>query len=83
MNVLGLDMSSQKSGYSVFKDGKLWKYGVWELSSKDEPDWRKRIAYMSDKVQECCKKYGIREIYAEDVPPILENTQTALGKFYQ
>jgi Holliday junction resolvasome RuvABC endonuclease subunit len=76
MNVLGLDMSSQKSGYSVFRDGKLWKYGVWEMSSKDEPDWRKRIAYMSEQVQECCKKYGIREIYAEDVPPILENTQT-------
>jgi len=76
MNVLGLDMSSKKSGYSIFKDGKLWKYGVWELSHADEPDWRKRIAFMSEQVQECCKKYGIRKIYVEDVPPIIENTQT-------
>ena len=43
MNVLGLDMSSQKSGYALYVDGKLTDWGAWELSSDAEKDWRKRL----------------------------------------
>ena len=76
MNVLGLDMSSQRSGYSLFKDKELVDYGVWELDSSQEHDWRNRIAFMAGCVNKYCVDNFIDVIYVEDVPPILENTQT-------
>lgn len=76
MKVLGLDMSSQKSGYALFVNGKLKDYGLWELNSSTEHDWRQRIAFMADCVNKYCRGRAIDIIYVEDVPPILENTQT-------
>lgn len=76
MKVLGLDMSSQKSGYALFVNGKLKDYGLWELDSSTEHDWRQRIAFMADCVNKYCRGRAIDIIYVEDVPPILENTQT-------
>lgn len=76
MKVLGLDMSSQKSGYALFVNGKLKDYGLWELNSSTEHDWRQRIAFMADCVNKYCRGCAIDIIYVEDVPPILENTQT-------
>ena len=76
MNILGLDLSSQKSGYSLFVNENLVDYGVWEMTTHDEKDWRKRIAWMADCVGQYCIDNGVREIYVEDVPPMLENSQT-------
>ena len=76
MNILGLDLSSQKSGYSLFMNGNLVDYGAWEMTTDDEKDWRKRIAWMADCVGQYCIENGVREIYAEDVPPTLDNSQT-------
>ena len=76
MNILGLDMSSQKSGYALFKDKELIDYGMWELDSSKEHDWRTRIAFMANCVHKYCRSHFIDTIYVEDVPPILENTQT-------
>lgn len=74
--ILGLDMSSQKSGYALFIDGKLSDYGLWELSHNDEADWRNRIAYMADCVAQYCVDNNVQQIYVEDVPPVIENSQT-------
>ena len=74
--VLGLDMSSQKSGYALFIDSNLVDYGLWELNSSQEHDWRNRIAYMADCVAQYCVDNNVKKIYAEDVPPTLENSQT-------
>ena len=76
MNILGLDMSSQKSGYALFRDKELVDYGMWELDSSKEHDWRTRIAFMANCVNKYCRSHFIDTIYVEDVPPILENTQT-------
>ena len=73
MNVLGLDMSSQKSGYSLFSQGKLVDYGLWE---NHEKDWRERIAYMAMCVADYCRTHAIHEMYVEDVPPTIDNSQT-------
>lgn len=74
--VLGLDMSSHKSGYALFVNGKLDDYGCWEIDNDTEPDWRKRIAYMADCVAQYCKANNVQHIYVEDVPPTIENSQT-------
>ena len=76
MKVLGLDMSSQKSGYAFFVNGKLKDYGLLELDHSDESDWRQRIAFMANCVNKYCRGRTIDVIYVEDVPPIMENTQT-------
>lgn len=76
MKVLGLDMSSQKSGYAFFVNGKLKDYGLWELDHSDESDWRQRIAFMANCVNKYCRGRAVDVIYVEDVPPIMENTQT-------
>lgn len=69
-------MSSQRSGYAFFVNGKLEDYGLWELDSFVEHDWRERIAFMANCVGKYCRGRAIDVIYVEDVPPILENTQT-------
>ena len=74
--VLGLDMSSHKSGYALFINGKLDDYGCWEINNDTEPDWRKRIAYMASCVAQYCKEHCVQHIYVEDVPPVIENSQT-------
>lgn len=74
--VLGLDMSSKKSGYALFINKKLFDYGLWELDSDKETDWRKRIAYMANCVGRYCETHNVTKIYAEDVPPTLDNSQT-------
>lgn len=73
MKILGLDMSSKKTGYSYFDGEKLIDYGLWECESGE---WRDRIVYMAEKITEFIDHNAIDKIYAEDVPPILDNTQT-------
>ena len=46
MITLGLDMSSKKSGYSLFDDKELKLYGLWEIP-EDITEWRDRIIWMS------------------------------------
>lgn len=74
--VLGLDMSSHKSGYALFVDKELVDYGAWEMTNAQESDWRKRIAFMANCVGQYCVHHDVDVIYAEDVPPTLENSQT-------
>lgn len=76
MNILSLDMSSQKSGYSFFKDEKLVDYGVWQMTHEEESDWRERIKWMSTQLDTYCKEHKIDLIYVEDVPPTIDNSQT-------
>lgn len=74
--VLGLDMSSHKSGYALFVNEELVDYGAWEMTNVQESDWRKRIAFMANCVGQYCVHHDVDVIYAEDVPPTLENSQT-------
>ena len=80
MLVLGLDMSTQKTGYAVFEIDNTIKtlidYGCIEKLSTDESDWRKRITYMANKMGEIMSKHDIDRVYIEDVPPIINNSQT-------
>lgn len=80
MLVLGLDMSTQKTGYAVFEIDNTIKtlidYGCIEKLSTDESDWRKRITYMANKLGGIMSKYDIDKVYIEDVPPIINNSQT-------
>lgn len=80
MLILGLDMSTQKTGYAVFEIDNTIKtlidYGCIEKLSTDESDWRKRITYMANKLGGIMSKYDIDKVYIEDVPPIINNSQT-------
>lgn len=79
MFVLGLDMSTQKTGYAVFEindEVELVSFGCFEKLSTEEKDWRKRITYMAGKLGELMGEYEISKVYIEDVPPIINNSQT-------
>lgn len=76
MWILGLDMSTQKTGYAIFEDNQLYDYGCFEMLSTTEKDWRKRITYMAHELGELMRKYTIDKVYIEDVPPIINNSQT-------
>lgn len=64
MIILGLDLSSKSSGYSVFDDGKLIDYGCITSGSNN---LYKRIDVMVDGVKEVLDKYQINHVYIEDV----------------
>ncbi len=77
MNVLSLDMSTQKSGYSLFNNSNLIENNLWQLLIEDENDWNKRILFMIDKVDKYIKHNNVDIVYYETPPPILSNnTQT-------
>lgn len=80
MFILGLDMSTQKTGYAVFEisDNKkeLIDYGCFEMLSSIEKDWRIRIKYMANQLGELMEQYEFSKVYIEDVPPIINNSQT-------
>lgn len=76
MIYLGIDMSSKKSGYSLFKDNKLIDFGQWEISSKEESDWRERIIFMCKNLDSYIKEHEIDKVFCEDVPPTMDNSQT-------
>lgn len=73
MVTLGLDMSSKKSGYSLFYNTQLIEYGLWE---NDSDNWRDRIIYMANQLNDFIKKHNIDNIYIEDVPLSTANPQT-------
>lgn len=80
MYILGLDMSTQKSGYAVFKVSdkrkELIDWGCFEMLSSTEKDWRVRIKYMANQLGGLMEQYEFSKVYIEDVPPIINNSQT-------
>lgn len=76
MKVLVLDLSSKKSGYSLFEGKTLIDNGCWELFFEEESDWRKRVVYMGKKVNDYMGDHNVKMVYVEDVPPIQDNSQT-------
>lgn len=76
MYILGLDMSTQKTGYAIFENNKLIDYGCFEMLSTQEKDWRVRIKYMANQLGELMGQYEFSKVYIEDVPPIINNSQT-------
>lgn len=73
MVVLGLDLSSKKSGHSLFVDNKLIEYGLWE---NDDKNWRTRIIYMASELDNYIKTHKIDRVIIEDVPLATANPQT-------
>lgn len=65
MNILGLDMSTRKTGWAIFEDGNLKSYNLIEIKGDDID---KRTAYMYDKIQELITTHDIDIIVCEDVP---------------
>lgn len=76
MKILGLDMSTQKTGYAIFCDNELVNYGCFTILSTKEKDWRKRITYMASELSKLMRENHIDKVYIEDVPPIVNNSQT-------
>ncbi len=67
MIAMGIDASTTKTGWSIFKDNKLIDYGVIEpTNSKDE--WRNRIRTITPQLVSIVDKYNPNMVYAEDVP---------------
>ena len=71
---LGLDMSSNKSGYALFDDKNLITYGLWE--PKDKMEWRDRVIYMGEQLDDFLKHNEVNQVYCEDVPLMMKNPQT-------
>lgn len=66
MKTLSLDLSSKSSGWSVFDEKELHKYGCITSASTD---LIKRIHIMTDNIQELIKKYNINKVVVEEVRP--------------
>lgn len=63
-NILALDQASITSGYSVFKDGKLFAYGKFTF---DDAELGERLCKIKNKVIELITTYDIDELIFEDI----------------
>jgi Holliday junction resolvasome RuvABC endonuclease subunit len=64
MNLLALDQASRVSGYAIFIEGKLTKYGKFSF---DDEDFGIRLMKIRNKVQEIIKEYSINQVIFEDI----------------
>lgn len=62
--VVGLDMSTLSSGYSVFDGTKLKDYGIWKQDKKIL--WRDRCINMGDELSKLIEVCSPSFIYCED-----------------
>lgn len=76
MRILGLDLSTKKSGYCLFKDEEIIDFGLWSITDNKGAHWRERIVWMTQNFIDYIDKNTVDVIYCEDVPPITENSQT-------
>lgn len=72
---LGLDMSSNSSAFSLFENRTLVEYGLWKIP-EDIKEWRNKILWMGEQLNDYISKHEIDRIYCEDVPLIMANPQT-------
>jgi Holliday junction resolvasome RuvABC endonuclease subunit len=76
--LLALDQSSRITGWAIFNDGKLVKYGKFnaELISDNIGE---RLEYIRNKVKELINENGIEEVIIEDIQMqgnVVNNVQT-------
>lgn len=64
MRLLALDQASRTSGYAIFEDDKLIKYGSFTFTDED---FGKRLVKIINKVAELIQEYKIDEIAIEDI----------------
>ena len=74
MRLLSLDMSTRRTGWAFFNDGKLEAYNLIEADDKNVYD---RMSNTYFAIQELVSSYDIEYIVCEDVPVALHsNLQT-------
>lgn len=77
MVTMGIDASTNKTGWSIFKDNKLIDYGVIEPTNpKDE--WKNRIRTIMPQLANIIDKYNPNIAYVEDVPLMLNGGRKTL-----
>lgn len=70
--LLALDQASRISGYAIFDDGKLIKYGKFMF---DDYDFGDRLYKIRKKIIELVQTYEINEVAFEDIQ-LQENVET-------
>lgn len=73
--ILALDASTKSTGYSIFSEGKLLKYGCITANSTNLLARIKKMKIEITKIMES-KEYSIDTIILEEVRPDLGNTKT-------
>lgn len=76
MRLLALDQATVISGWSIFEDGKLIKYGKIETNTKDIGE---RLYYIKQQILNLIAEYQIDEIVLEDIQMqnnVVNNVQT-------
>lgn len=66
MIILGLDLSTKNSGYSIFKDNELIEYGCINAGSAN---LFHRIDKMVTDLEQIISRYSIDHVYLEDIYP--------------
>ena len=64
MTILALDQASRTSGWAVYEDGKLIKYGKFTY---EDTDFGERLYKIRNKIQELIDTYLPNEIIFEDI----------------
>lgn len=71
MKILALDQSSRVTGWAIFDNGALEKYGKFNAYDVGE-DMGKRLVYIRSKVVDLIKNNNIEHVYFEEIQ--LQNT---------
>lgn len=75
MITIGIDASTNKTGYAIFENNELYKYGAIEIDDKNKP-WRERVIYMINQLAFFINKYKVEQICVEVPVKTLANVNT-------
>lgn len=64
MKMLALDQASRTSGFAIFEDNKLIKYGKFTF---EDPDFGVRLMKIRNKVQSLIEEFSIDKVVFEDI----------------
>lgn len=70
MTILALDTSSSKTGYAIYKNGKITEHGSIRLISKGVTDTERtqnRLGQLYAKVCNLISKHKVTQLVAEDI----------------
>ena len=78
--ILSLDMSTKSTGWCIFKNNELYKYGKIIISKNTE--WHERISIMGIEIQALIDEFRPDKVIAEDVPLEKQRGMKTLGQLY-
>lgn len=76
MVTMGIDASTRCTGFSIFQNNALIKWGKIDLINDKEMTWRERVVFMMGHIADIAREYKVEQICVEVPVKTIKNVNT-------